>query len=489
MNHHRPLGCLFWKVLIALFCVSLANGAALAQEIVVNEASPLPQSGPSASPAGPFEQELPNLEAVLNEPQPAQSDSTKPGTSSSGGNRPTVEINGKPVESQAPVPTIIINGADHTIGNWHIRPTLGLAVTYDDNIFISNVTREADLYTTISPGIAVGWGDFSRQLLDAPYEQLFKLIPDDTDKHDYFFARVAASDYLFLNHGSQDTINEDAVLDTQFELSKLSLRLKGEIQTLSTPDIQIGTRVNRTVDSAELTSKYQLGEKTSLSTSFDEQSITYDNTSTFHGTALSSTEVSHQVWVNYAINPKFTGSVGTRISYLAVQENPGQLAEQLLSRAVCSPGAKLQIDASVGIEFRQISGGSGITSGIFSLAGSYLPFDGTVVTLRASRFTESAAYLAGEDATVTKVDAEIRQRLFQKFHVSVTAGFSHNEYWNILTFETQRVDNYVFVRPSVMFDINRWGTVQLSFQYQDNQSTSTFGFIDHMTMLQFNLVF
>jgi len=494
MNYRHPAGRLFCGVLSALAYWSLAGALSLAQETLVKDAPPLSLSSSNtfaaASGATPAGQEPPNLEPLPGEPQPVQTQPTQPDESPSVGNQPTVETNGQPPVGQTSIPTVIINGAGHTIGNWHIRPTLGTTVAWDDNIFISSVHRQAEFYTTISPGIAAGWGDFKQQLLGtAPYEHPFLWEPGDLQKRDYFYVQYTLSQNIFLRDASLNALNQGAALDTQFEFSKLTLRLRANALTLSDADIQLGTRVNRSVDNVDLSSTYALGEKTSLGIGFDENTNAYQGTTNFHGTALDATEVANQDWFSYTISPKIIGSIGTRISYLDAQQTPGQFAEQILLRAVCQPGGKFSLDAAVGVEFRQVTGGSGITDGVFRFAGTYQPFDGTMLTLRASRLTESSPELAGQDETATSVDAEIHQRLFQKFHVILTAGYSDNVYFNVLTVVTQRKDNYVYVRPSIMFDINRWGSLQLSFQFQDNQSTSTFGFIDHQAMLQCNIVF
>jgi len=243
------------------------------------------------------------------------------------------------------------------------------------------------------------------------------------------------------------------------------------------------TRIRRTIQSSELISKYALSEKSSFEADFAAA------TNTYQGAALNSTELSNQDAFNFAISPKVLGSIGARFSYLDVQQNPAQTAEELLVRALWQPGAKLTIDASVGVEFRQVSGGHGFNDGVFRLAGSYYPFDGTAITLTASRYTQSSADLFGQDETVTGVDAEIRQRLFQKFHLILTAGYSNNVYRQILTLATTREDNYLYVRPRIMFDVTRWARLQFSFQFQNNQSTSTFGFIDNMAMIQCDIVF
>jgi len=500
MNYHSLARCLFLGRLFVALCASLVGAAAVAGETDWQDGSEIAQASASASPAAestPVPQESPTL--VPSEAAPALSESTEADalpvavsgtTSTLPAAQPAVEVNGQEVNGQEAeggrkVPTVIINGADYTLGNWHVRPTLSTTVTYDDNIFISNVNREGDLYLTISPGIALGWGDFRSELLNSDSrEHWLELVPDDLERLNYFFTRYTASENLFLKHTGQDSLDEDAALDTQFQFSRLTLGLKTGVQTLSSPDIEIGGRIHRTVYNTELTSKYEIGEKGSVEVNFDEATTDY------RAGALDSTEIANQDWFNYAVTPKIISSIGTRISYLDVQDNPGQTAEQFLLRTIYQAGAKLSINADLGVEFRQIeSGGHNRTDGVFGIGANYQPFDGTGVTLTANRHTDSSASVAGEDVTVTGIDAEIHQRLFQKFYLVLGAGYSDSVYREILTLSTHREDNYVYLRPSTTLYLTRWASLRLSYQFQSNQSTTTFGFTDNMTMLQLDVVF
>ena len=491
MNHTSLARRLFVGRLFVALCASLAGAAAIGGETAGQDGSEIAQASQSVLPSadspldGQGRVETGSPGAVPAVSEPAQPGAAPDAAPTPPGGQPTVQVNGQQTEVRRPVPTIVINGQDYTLGNWHIRPTLSTTVTYDDNVFISSVNRQGDLYFTVSPGLAIGWGDFRTQLLDSDAnEHWLQMAPDDFEQLNYFFARYTANENLFLKNTNLDALDNDAMLKTEFQFSKLTLGLQTEVQTLSTPDIEIGGRIHRTVYSGELDSKYQFGEKASVEANFNEKTTDYKKG------ALDSTEISNQEWFNYAVTPKIVSSLGARFDYINVQDNPGQTAEQLLWRTVYQAGAKLSVDASLGVEFRQIAtGGHDRIDGVFGIGANYPPFDGTTLKLEASRQTVGSGSVFGEDIEVTGIDAEIHQRLFQKFYLALNAGYSNSVYREIDTLSTQREDNYFYFRPSTTLYLTRWASLRLSYEFQSNQSTTTFGFTDNMTMLQLNVVF
>ena len=78
--------------------------------------------------------------------------------------------------------------------------------TYDDNIFISNSNRQEDFIFTIAPGVAVGLGDFRRELKSqGSYEERF--YPDQADataETNYIFVHAVPSVTLFADHSDEN---------------------------------------------------------------------------------------------------------------------------------------------------------------------------------------------------------------------------------------------------------------------------------------------
>jgi hypothetical protein len=93
----------------------------------------------------------------------------------------------------------------------------------DDNIFISHSDKQSDVYFSLSPGFAAGWGDFRSALVQNAtgfadeYGQTRAPV-DDPTTGDYAYFNYTADAMHFLSHDSEDAVNQDAVLNTQSTL-------------------------------------------------------------------------------------------------------------------------------------------------------------------------------------------------------------------------------------------------------------------------------
>jgi uncharacterized protein (PEP-CTERM system associated) len=173
--------------------------------------------------------------------------------------------------------------------------------------------------------------------------------------------------------------------------------------------------------------------------------------------------------------------------------NPEQTYQQVNAQFAYNPSGKLTVAASGGLEFRQfdVPGDNARTSPVFALGATFRPFDGTTITLNASRSTYSSAVLAAQDFTNTGVRLTVRQRLLRRFTVGLNTGFENAEYFS--TFEgidAMRDDNYFFVQPGIDAKITRWWSVGAFYLYRRNSSSADeFGFRVNQFGVQSTLTF
>jgi hypothetical protein len=388
-------------------------------------------------------------------------------------------------------PNVEINGVGHPDSKWRVRPTLTVRISADDNIFISHNNRESDVYFTFVPGIALGWGEFRSELLGVAateYEHRFELPETDLglEKRNYFFARYTPNVIIFTDHGAENSVDQDALVDTQWQFSKLTLGLKSRFQTLSGGDIDVGTRIDRTLFTVDATSRYDISDKTSAEVNFGFSNRDYQG-------ALDSHEFTNQDWLNYLILPKINLGIGMNLGYLSVQSSPNQTFEQGLLRASYQASAKLALNAQTGVEFRQIESSLGrdSTNSVFGMGGNYTPFDGTDIMVDAYRRTESSATAVGENITYTGINARIRQRVLQKYYLMLTGGYSNAIYEETLfSADFQREDNTISLRPSLLFDLTRRSSMELAYEFRRNDSSiSSLSFVDNLATLTVNIAF
>ena len=61
---------------------------------------------------------------------------------------------------------------------------------------------------------------------------------------------------------------------------------------------------------------------------------------------------------------------------------------------------------------------------------------------------------------------------FKNFVAGVSFGYEHDEYFATTDeFPTDRVDNYLFVRPTLRYSFVRWFSVNVFYEFRKNTST------------------
>lgn len=339
--------------------------------------------------------------------------------------------------------------------------------TYDDNIFISNTDRQEDFIFTIAPGVAIGLGDYRSELKSlGSYEDRF--YPDravTAPETNYIFLHAVPSVTLFADHTEENSFNYDINLEGQYEWKRLTLGLKARVQTLNLPDVDLGTRVERTVYTGALTSKYDYSAKTSFELNL------YNYIRDFSGDRVDSVEYRGQGWFNYQIKPKISLGVGLAYGQVDLSRGPSQEYFQIVARVRYRATEKVQFDLTAGGDFREISGFASPTTGIFSLGLTYKPFDGTSIFLQGYSRTVASASTPPSNYTVTGVDFQIRQRFARRFYAVLAAGFQNADYEYFGSPDT-RTDNIFTIHPSIGMDVTTWLSCELGMTYRQDDSTN-----------------
>ena len=353
----------------------------------------------------------------------------------------TLYSEGRDVADETPA-----NSDGESARPWKLTLHASASAIYDTNIFIAPRHPQADLLFTLSPGLKFAWGDWLVQ------------------ENNFLVFDYTLSGLLFVDHPAQDTIEQQASLDAQWRLARLTLGVQFRFQDLSSPNVDVGNRTRRRLYETALLNKYELSDKTYLEANL------YSNVDDYE-TEISSTEWIGRFWLNYRWTPKLTVGAGTSAGYLDVESSPGQTFEQLLARASYAATEKLSFEAYGGVELRQLATGDRAFP-ILNVSGSYRPFEATELKVTAYRKVQNSALLAGENYTITGFTAEASRSLRAGWDLVLAGGYNHSDYSAASRRDAlAREDSYFFFRPSLRFEAARRFHAEIFCLYQQNDST------------------
>jgi hypothetical protein len=380
---------------------------------------------------------------------------------------------GRSLQAQRDAQALIGGPVSESVRRFHYELTIQVAEIYDDNLTLASNNRVHDFYTRIGPALTLGFGDTivrEENFLELYYEADF---------------------LIFADHSNFDAVQQVAHLAGQYHFSRLTVGVVENIQLAETGDSQLpgftGTIVNgvnidtggrRRINTyaTHLSATYELTGKTFLSSAGDYALIDYS------GGLTNSKRISGNLFLNYQYSPKLVVAAGgTAGRDVLNQANSNQNFEQANLRASYTPTGKLSASGLVGLEFRQFDTGShDSVTPVLDLGASYKPFDGTSISIDASRGTQTSAGLLGQDYTSTQVQATAQQRLLQRVVLSFTGGYQNLDYFGALTpTVASRKDNYYFVQPAIDARITNFWYAGAFFVYRENTSNfSNFGFND-----------
>src|SRR4029077_17048199 len=204
-------------------------------------------------------------------------------------------------------------------------------------------------------------------------------------------------------------------------------------------DVGGATRVN--IYNTTLNGNYDLTGKLFLSGQASYAISDYE-------TLISSRQASANLFINYVYSPKLVIGLGAT-GGVNSSDGPtsNETFEQMNVRTNYIVSGKISLSLSAGLEFRQFGGGDSI-SPVYEIAGTYHPFENTIITVAGSRRTVSSASLAGQDYSDTNISVTFSQRLFSRVNLSLGVGYQNLEYLSATTgASTARTDNYVYVEP------------------------------------------
>jgi Putative beta-barrel porin 2 len=346
---------------------------------------------------------------------------------------------------------------------WRIAPHIQATVTYDDNIFIQPDHERADFIFTLAPGVMFGYWELEAQRQDFLGETRDADALAQRALGNFLIADYTAYLLGFARTSSENTLDHDGRVAFRWELSKLTLGATLHAESKSEADPDVGNRVKIRRLAIDTTSRYQISEKTTIG-------LTLSNRVNDPEGFIQTTEWRAEGLAEYAVTPLIQLGLGIAGGRLSVTDGSDQSFEQILARAQYSFSDKLNAQFSGGVEFRQFdTSSSEHTSPVFTLGFDWRPATATQFTLQAFRRTSASALNVDENLTTTGFEATFRRVLSGGLQFSLTGGYYVANY-RFVGGNQPRTDNFIFVRPGLLYQFTDRLHAGITYQYRRNES-------------------
>ncbi len=398
---------------------------------------------------------------------------------------PTTSSNAAPIAKSTDSAYVSVESASVVKPAWDFAAEVQTKVTYDDNLFISHDNPQSDVEFSLTPLLAFGWGDVQRSAHEElPFPHRFDEPMNVEDERSLVMLIYAPTAAFFVDHGSENSLNHDGSLVLQRHFSRLDISFISRYQTLSNADLDLGTRVDRTFIDTFLRATYKISDKSSVESRFQNEIHDYD-------VGSSSVTWQNENFWDYRLKPKTHLGFGAAFGRLEYQRGDSQVFERALARVLYSATQKISLKAKVGLDFRQFDSGKDTLDPIFTLGATYLPFNGTTISLEGSRDVESTAQNSRANVKRTNVSINLSQRFHQFVYLMLAAGYTNAVYETLPgVVAPARTDDVFYIYPSVGFDITKHANLQIGYRYmRDESSLQIFSYADNQATVQLNLSF
>jgi len=159
----------------------------------------------------------------------------------------------------APLP-VTGGGSQGRAGRWKVAPHFELKAMYDDNIFITPDRRVEDVIVVASPGLRVGYWDYEDEM-ERYLDRNRSASVLDRGAGNFLVLDYTAILLGFVKTSAQNTLDQDALFDWRWQISKLDLTARSHFVSTSLPDADVGGRVRRDMLTTEVTASYQWSER------------------------------------------------------------------------------------------------------------------------------------------------------------------------------------------------------------------------------------
>ncbi|HEY5892020.1 MAG TPA: outer membrane beta-barrel protein [Chthoniobacterales bacterium] len=367
-----------------------------------------------------------------------------------------------------------------------VKMTARAGVRYDSNINIAP-EGEADLIYTFEPTIHIGFGDVSRDLPQIGWDAPNTPVRSKARLLLSYTAMLGA----FQKNDDQNYFDYNASVRGGMILGKTRLDASVRFQRLSTPDLDLGRRVERNVISGVVGANYRLSEKSSLVTNVSADTKDYQD----QGSDSNSVELISLY--DYRVSQKTTLGAGFGAGRINSDDGITQSEQtygQGLLHASWQPDKKLSAQIRGGLDFRHISpSGENKVNPTLSASATYRPERNTRISLSAVQQTTSSADSASQSVNRTRIDLTLSQILFQRLTVSATGSWQRSSYQSTTSGSDSdqagdQTEDYMSTSLNMSYKFAQDWAIEASFNYNWNTAVDPSREFDQ-TLAEIRVVF
>lgn len=353
------------------------------------------------------------------------------------------------------------------VGSVDVRPHATYSVMYDDNIFLEhkaktaggrgNAGRDHDFVHTFTPGLRLNAGDAAAR------------------QSSYFDANYDLVVTRFSNYSGSDAVDHNGSIEFGGKFNRLSLSASQKLESRSDADaanLAANGRVERKTWTTAVNSSYEVSEKTTAGLDL------LQTIGDYNAPLVDSAERSANAYLDYQVLPKVKMGLGATVGYLqvdgtAANHNANSSYQQGLLRLNWAATEKLSVNASGGIEFRNIQeqGSDDPENLVFQLSADWKASEQTSVTLGVTRGSRVSNAQLAQLNQETAVSGSVKHQLWESISLGVEAGYSYSHYKATSTASAAlRNDNYIFAKPSLSYRFAERAQATVFYQYRRNDS-------------------
>lgn len=364
---------------------------------------------------------------------------------------------------------IVTTGAEQSDNKLRIRPIFSTGALYDDNIYISNTDRQADVIFNVSGGFALEVGDYR------------------TLQENYLLLEYIGSGYFFTKNTNQNSFGQDASVLAQYRFNQLAVQFESQYQYINGAQRQVGGFATRNLINTDLRFIYDYSDKVTFDLELSQDSNIYEspyNSSYFFQATAG---------MDYRLLPKLRVGLEGTAGYVTAQNNPNQTYEIINARAKYDLSGKVAIKATGGVQLTQYNDSSEAmrVSPVFSIGGEYLPFANTTISLTAYRNFQVSPSFNDQNYWATGVELGVKQTIAQRFQIGIAGGYENDTYVaSTSNTVADRVDNFLYIQPEVSYNFLKYLTASVFYQHRFNDSTQqTYTWYDNQVGFELSAAF
>lgn len=319
---------------------------------------------------------------------------------------------------------------------------------YDDNIFLSRHSAEADFVTKVRPGIGYAKGD------------------RDGREGGYLKVAYRPAGVAYARNRRESRIDHDAAVDVGVALDKAALDYSLLYRKLGDATADAGRASDRQALDHIIRVAWVPREKLALELAAGQSITEYAER-----LLLDSREVFGEIALRYAYSPKTRVGLAYRAGRFEIDEAPGQRFQRATAEVEWQPREKIRVEFEAGAEWRKAAGKSSATPVVEGRV-SWQPTEKLGVYLSGYRRETASSFFAGQNYRATGVAAGVSQRIGDRWTAKLETGFERASYRD-MTGEGGSAgrDELWFIRPSVEYRFTDDVGLEIFCRVSSNESS------------------